>query len=420
MFNSQFNSQFGSLFDVQDAHWMARALELARRGRFTASPNPAVGCVIVKKDQLVGQDLLIGEGFHRQAGGPHAEVFALRQAGALAKGATAYVTLEPCAHTGRTPPCAQALIDAGVARVVVASLDANPQVSGKGIAMLQAAGIDAESGLMAVEAEAINAGFMQRMRSGVPLVTVKLAASLDGRTALANGQSKWITGAAARRDVQRHRALSCAILSGADTVLVDNASLNVRWSELPESVQAQYGEYVLPNSLSNSLANESSTERLASEPQLRQPLRVIIDTRNRLSPDLKLFSLPGPILLLRGHLSSGKKLGEFNEQVEECVLPLTEAGKLDLQALMVELGKRQINQLWVEAGAQLCGALLQAQLVDELVLYQAPKLMGNGARGLFNFANFTAMDQVINLQWQDVRQVGEDIKLTARIVGANH
>ncbi|WP_413641461.1 bifunctional diaminohydroxyphosphoribosylaminopyrimidine deaminase/5-amino-6-(5-phosphoribosylamino)uracil reductase RibD [Oceanisphaera sp. IT1-181] len=408
------------MFDVQDAHWMARALELARRGRFTASPNPAVGCVIVKKDQLVGQDLLIGEGFHRQAGGPHAEVFALRQAGALAKGATAYVTLEPCAHTGRTPPCAQALIDAGVARVVVASLDANPQVSGKGIAMLQAAGIDAESGLMAVEAEAINAGFMQRMRSGVPLVTVKLAASLDGRTALANGQSKWITGAAARRDVQRHRALSCAILSGADTVLVDNASLNVRWSELPESVQAQYGEYVLPNSLSNSLANESSTERLASEPQLRQPLRVIIDTRNRLSPDLKLFSLPGPILLLRGHLSSGKKLGEFNEQVEECVLPLTEAGKLDLQALMVELGKRQINQLWVEAGAQLCGALLQAQLVDELVLYQAPKLMGNGARGLFNFANFTAMDQVINLQWQDVRQVGEDIKLTARIVGANH
>ncbi|ART84042.1 riboflavin biosynthesis protein RibD [Oceanisphaera profunda] len=407
---------------------MARALELARRGRFTASPNPAVGCVIVKKDQLVGQDLLIGEGFHRQAGGPHAEVFALRQAGSAAKGATAYVTLEPCAHTGRTPPCAQALIDAGVARVVVASLDANPQVSGKGIAMLQAAGIDAESGLMAVEAEAINAGFMQRMRSGVPLVTVKLAASLDGRTALANGQSKWITGAAARRDVQRHRALSCAILSGADTVLVDNASLNVRWSELPESVQAQYGEYMLPGSLSNSLpnslpdslsdslANKSSTEPPASEPQsqLRQPLRVIIDTRNRLTPDLKLFSLPGPILLLRDHATS-----EFNEQVEECVLPLTEAGKLDLQALMVELGKRQINQLWVEAGAQLCGALLQAQLVDELVLYQAPKLMGNGARGLFNFASFTAMEQVINLQWQDVRQVGEDIKLTARIVRAN-
>lgn len=401
-----FNSQFDSLFDVQDAHWMARALELARRGRFTASPNPAVGCVVVKKDQLVGQDLLIGEGFHRQAGGPHAEVFALRQAGNSAKGATAYVTLEPCAHTGRTPPCAQALIDAGVARVVVASLDANPQVSGKGIAMLQAVGIDAQAGLMAVEAEAINAGFMQRMRSGVPLVTVKLAASLDGRTALANGESKWITGAAARRDVQRHRALSCAILSGADTVLVDNASLNVRWSELPESVQAQYGEYMLPGFMANSLS---------SEPQLRQPLRVIIDTRNRLTPDLKLFSLPGPILLLRSHAT-----GEFNEQVEECLLPLTEAGKLDLQALMVELGKRQINRLWVEAGAQLCGALLQAQLVNELVLYQAPKLMGNGARGLFNFANFTAMDQVINLQWQDVRQVGEDLKLTARIAGANY
>lgn len=423
MFNAQSNSQpnslFSSLFDTQDAQWMARALELARRGRFTASPNPAVGCVIVKKDQLTGQDVVLGEGFHRQAGGPHAEVFALRQAGSLAKGATAYVTLEPCAHVGRTPPCAQALIDAGVARVVVASLDANPQVSGKGIAMLQAAGIEAEAGLMATEAEAINAGFMRRMRSGLPLVTVKLASSLDGRTALANGQSKWITGPAARRDVQRHRALSCAILSGADTVLVDNASLNVRWSELPESVQAQYGDYVP----SDSLSNEESAAEPSSSPHLRQPLRVIIDTRNRLTPDLKLFSLPGPILLLRGPLSLGKESvgesagesGEFNAEVEECVLPLTAAGKLDLNALMLELGRRQINQLWVEAGAQLCGALLQAQLVDELVLYQAPKLMGSKARGLFDFAEFTDMEQVINLQWQDVRQIGEDLKLTARI-----
>lgn len=403
--SSLFDSALGSLFNSQDAQWMARALELARRGRFTVSPNPAVGCVIVKQDPLTGEQQLLGEGFHRQAGGPHAEVFALRQAGSLAKGATAYVTLEPCAHTGRTPPCAQALIDAGLARVVVASLDANPQVSGKGMAMLQAAGIMAESGLMAAEAEAINAGFMQRMRSGLPLVTVKLAASLDGRTALANGQSKWITGAAARRDVQRHRALSCAILSGADTVLVDNASLNVRWSELPESVQAAYGEYGLPNAL--------VTELPSSEPALRQPLRVIIDTRNRLTPDLKLFSLPGPILLLRSFAS-----GEFNEQVEECLLPLTTAGKLDLHALILELGKRQINQLWVEAGAQLCGALLQAGLVDELMLYQAPKLMGSGARGLFDLPDYTCMAEVINLQWQDVRQVGADLKLTARVIPA--
>ncbi|MGO4999372.1 bifunctional diaminohydroxyphosphoribosylaminopyrimidine deaminase/5-amino-6-(5-phosphoribosylamino)uracil reductase RibD [Oceanisphaera sp. W20_SRM_FM3] len=398
------------MFDVQDAQWMARALELARRGRFTASPNPAVGCVLIKKDQLTGEQHLVGEGFHRQAGGPHAEVFALRQAGSLAKGATAYVTLEPCAHTGRTPPCAQALIDAGVARVVVACLDANPQVSGRGIAMLQAAGIAAEAGLMAAEAEAINAGFMQRMRSGLPYVTVKLAASLDGRTALANGESKWITGAAARRDVQRHRALSCAILSGADTVLMDNASLNVRWSELPESVQKQYGQYVLPSSLSDSLSSESTIEPPSNEPQLRQPLRVIIDTRNRLTPDLKLFSLPGPILLLRGQVS-----GCFNEQVEECILPLTAQGKLDLHALMIELGKRQINRLWIEAGAQLCGALFNEQLVDELVLYQAPKLMGSSARGLFDLPNVTDMQQVINLQWQDVRQIGADLKLTARI-----
>lgn len=434
MFNSHLNSQFNSPFNSEDARWMARALELARRGRFTASPNPAVGCVIVKYDRLLGENALIGEGFHRQAGGPHAEVFALRQAGSLAKGATAYVTLEPCAHTGRTPPCAQALIDAGVARVVVACLDANPQVSGKGIAMLQAAGIDAEAGLMAVEAHAINDGFMRRMASGVPKVTVKLAASLDGRTALANGESKWITGPDARRDVQRHRALSCAILSGADTVLVDNASLNVRWSELSESVQAEYGDYVSPDvssghqaeplapafSISEASTSGASTstpsisEPSTCEPSVRQPLRVIIDTQNRLTPSLKLFSLPGPILLLRGQVT-----GDFNQQVEECVLPLVQsgnsAGKLDLPALMIELGRRQINRLWVEAGAQLCGALLAQQLVDELILYQAPKLMGNGARGLFNLPNFSAMEQVVDLQWQEVRQVGNDLKLTLTI-----
>lgn len=398
------------MFNSEDARWMARALELARRGRYTASPNPAVGCVIVKQDALDGSCQLLGEGFHRQAGGPHAEVFALRQAGKLAKGATAYVTLEPCAHTGRTPPCAQALIDAGVARVVVASLDANPQVAGKGIAMLHAAGIQAEAGLMAAEAYAINDGFMQRMAKGVPKVTVKMAASLDGRTALANGESKWITGPEARRDVQRHRALSCAILSGADTVLVDNASLNVRWSELPESVQAHYGEYesadLQAQPASSPLLAQKSTV-VNSEPRLRQPLRVIIDTQHRLTPDLKLFSLAGPILLLRSSITGG-----FDQQVTECVLPLTPAGKLDLTALMCELGRRQINYLWVEAGAQLCGALLAQHLVDELILYQAPKLMGNSARGLFNLPKLSAMEQVLDLEWQEVRQVGKDLKLT--------
>ena len=369
------------MFNSEDARWMARALELARLGRFTTSPNPSVGCVIVQNG------VVVGEGYHQQAGGPHAEVFALRQAGSLARGATAYVTLEPCSHHGRTPPCAQGLIDAGVARVVAASVDPNPQVAGRGLAMLRAAGISAEAGLMSEAAEAVNTGFMHRMRTGRPFVTVKLAASLDGRTALANGESKWITGPAARRDVQRHRALSCAILSGADTVLTDDASLNVRWSELPESVQTEYEQH-----------------------RLRQPLRVIIDTRNRLHAGLKLFAQPGPILLLRGKVSGG-----FGEQVEECVLPLTDAGQLDLSLLLAELGRRQINQLWVEAGARLCGALLSAALVDELVLYQAPKLMGSASRGLFDLPELTAMSQVPQLEWHDCRRIGDDIKLTARV-----
>lgn len=369
------------MFSKEDAFWMAGALALAGRGRFTTSPNPAVGCVIVNEGELVG------EGYHQKAGEPHAEVFALRQAGPRARGATAYVTLEPCSHHGRTPPCAQGLIDAGVARVVAAMVDPNPRVAGRGLAMLQEAGIRAEAGLMTAAAEAVNVGFLHRMRTGRPFVTVKLAASLDGRTALANGESKWITGPQARQDVQRHRALSCAVLSGADTVLADDAALNVRWPELPASVREQY-----------------------PEAGLRQPLRIVVDTRNRLHPGLTLFSVPGPVLLLRGRVGGG-----FGPQVEECVLPLAGNGKLDLPLLLDELGRRQLNQLWVEAGARLCGALLGQGLVDELVLYQAPKLMGNSARGLFELPELTAMDAVPVLEWRDCRRVGDDLKLTARV-----
>ncbi|WP_458734489.1 bifunctional diaminohydroxyphosphoribosylaminopyrimidine deaminase/5-amino-6-(5-phosphoribosylamino)uracil reductase RibD [Zobellella taiwanensis] len=369
------------MFTKDDARWMARALELARRGRFTTSPNPAVGCVIVKDGEL------LGEGFHRRAGGPHAEVFALREAGEAARGATAYVTLEPCSHHGRTPPCAQGLIDAGVARVVAAMVDPNPRVAGRGLAMLREAGIQAEAGLMSEAAEAVNTGFLHRMRTGRPFVTLKLAASLDGRTALANGESQWITGPAARRDVQRHRAQSCAILSGADTVLMDNAALNVRWTELPASLRHHYAE------------NE-----------LRQPLRIVIDTQNRLHAGLRLFAQPGPILLLRGRVTGG-----LGDEVEECVLPLSEHGKLDLALLLQELGRRQLNHLWVEAGATLGGALFAAGLVNELVLYQAPMLMGNPARGLLALPEFTAMSQPPRLAWQDCRFVGGDLKLTARV-----
>lgn len=369
------------MFTTEDARWMARALELARRGRLTTSPNPAVGCVVVNHGQLVG------EGFHQRAGGPHAEVFALREAGERARGGTAYVTLEPCSHHGRTPPCSQGLIDAGVARVVAAMVDPNPQVAGRGLAMLREAGIEAEAGLMTDAAEAVNVGFLHRMRTGRPFVTVKLAASLDGRTALANGESQWITGPAARRDVQRHRAHSCAILSGADTVLMDNASLNVRWPELPASVRQHY-----------------------AEAELRQPLRIVIDTRNRLHAGLRLFARPGPILLLRGKASGG-----FGDEVEECVLPLGHNGKLDLTLLLDELGRRQLNHLWVEAGATLGGALFSAGLVNELVLYQAPMLMGSLARGLLALPEFTTMSQPPRLTWQDCRRVGDDLKLTARV-----
>ncbi len=360
---------------------MSRALHLAARGRYTTSPNPNVGCVLVRDDQVVG------EGYHRRAGEPHAEVHALRAAGERARGATAYVTLEPCSHHGRTPPCADALIAAGVSRVVVAMEDPNPLVAGRGLERLAAAGIAVQTGLLQPQAEALNPGFIRRMRSGRPRVQVKLAASLDGRTALANGQSQWITGPAARADVQRLRAMSSAILSGADTVLTDDPSLNVRWRELPASVRADYPEH-----------------------ELRQPVRVLVDSRQRLGPRARLFGLPGEVWLARQ-----RPEGQWPGSVSQLLLPLSpDSGKLDLAALLQCLGQRGINDLWVEAGPRLAGALLQAGLVDELILYLAPKLMGEPARGLLALPEFVAMAQVPNLILDDVRQVGDDVRLTLR------
>lgn len=369
------------MFTPADHDWMSRALHLAARGRYTTSPNPNVGCVLVR------DGLVVGEGYHRRAGEPHAEVHALRAAGERTRGATAYVTLEPCSHHGRTPPCADALIAAGVGRVVVAMEDPNPLVAGRGLRRLAAAGIAVQVGLLQGEAEALNPGFIRRMRTGRPRVQVKLAASLDGRTALANGQSQWITGPAARADVQRWRAQSSAILSGTDTVLIDDPSLNVRWHELPASVRAVY-----------------------PEAELRQPIRILLDSQQRLIPQARLFALPGEVWLARSRAE-----GHWPAAVSQLELPLSAAsGKLDLAALLQTLGQKGINDLWVEAGPRLAGALLQAQLVDELILYLAPKLMGQQARGLLALPEFVSMDRVPTLTLSDLRQVGGDVRLTLR------
>lgn len=368
------------MFSQADELWMRLALALAAQGRFTTTPNPNVGCVLVRDNQRVG------EGFHRKAGEPHAEVHALRMAGEQALGATAYVTLEPCSHYGRTPPCAEALIRAGVSRVVVAMQDPNPLVAGRGLRMLAEAGISVQSGLCEAEAEALNPGFIKRMRLGLPWVRVKLAASLDGRTALANGESQWITGPAARADVQGWRARSSAILSGADTVLQDDPSLNVRYAELPADTQAIYPPEAL-----------------------RQPLRVIVDSRQRVTPAARLFSLPGPVLLARRALQD-----DWPAEVEQLILPLGIDHKLDLRELLQALAARGINEVWVEAGRRLAGALVSQGLCDELLLYLAPKLLGESAQGLLALPELTRLADAPRFQLQEVSQIGDDLRLILR------
>jgi diaminohydroxyphosphoribosylaminopyrimidine deaminase/5-amino-6-(5-phosphoribosylamino)uracil reductase len=368
-------------FNAFDARMMALAIQLAKRGQYTTSPNPNVGCVLVNQ-----QGEIIGQGWHQKAGTPHAEIHALQQAGSKAKGATAYVTLEPCSHFGRTPPCALSLIEGGVTKVVAAMVDPNPLVAGSGLAKLQDAGILTAHGLMQTQAEELNRGFIKRMQSGRPWVTVKLAASLDGKTALANGQSKWITGPLARQDVQRHRARSCAILSGSGTVLADNPSLNVRYAELG-----------LPNSV-------------LAEDNLRQPIKVILDGRNQLKADLICLQTTSPTILINSRLNAAP----FLTSVSQWQAPY-DGNQLNLAAVFEYLGSQQINSVWVEAGAKLAGALLQSKLIDELILYQAPKLMGNSGQDLFAIEPLTSMQQAYSLTWTDIRQIGPDLKLTAKI-----
>lgn len=360
-------------FTEDDARHMARALQLARRGLYTTDPNPRVGCVIAKDGAVVG------EGFHERAGEAHAEIQALRAAGSAARGATVYLTLEPCCHHGRTPPCSQALIEAGIARLVAAMQDPNPKVAGRGFDELRGRGIAVAAGLMESEAAALNPGFIARMRRGRPLVRVKLGASLDGRTALASGESKWITGEAARADVQKWRARSSAILTGVGTVLADDPSLTVRDFDIG-----------------------------------RQPLRVVVDSRLRLPPSAKMLKLPGKTLIACAANDAARADALRAAGGEVVVLPETDTG-IDLGALLRLLAEREVNELLVEAGATLSGALLEAGLVDELVFYYAPCLLGDTARGMFALPIGRMADRV-DLEIQDVRAVGRDWRIVAKIV----
>ena len=361
---------------VLDAHYMARAIELARKGLYTTHPNPRVGCVIVRDGQIVG------EGWHVRAGEPHAEVYALRAAGELARGATAYVTLEPCSHHGRTPPCAEGLVTAGVARVVAAMQDPNPEVAGRGLKRLADAGIDVRCGVLETEARALNKGFLKRMEQGLPFVRVKLAMSLDGRTAMASGESQWITGPAARSAVQRLRAEASVVVTGADTVLADGARLTVRADEL--GLDAEQTALVMS----------------------RPPLRVLIDGRLRVPLDAPFFKA-GPALVA----TCVPPAGQYRTGPECLVIP-GENGQVDLRQLLVALAARGVNEVLVEAGPRLAGAFAEQGLVDEYQIFIAAKFLGSTARPLLELP-LTRMSEATELKIIDLRAVGDDWRVTA-------
>jgi diaminohydroxyphosphoribosylaminopyrimidine deaminase/5-amino-6-(5-phosphoribosylamino)uracil reductase len=364
---------------MTDTVYMARALQLAAEGLYTTQPNPRVGCVIVKDGQIMG------EGFHARAGQPHAEVHALQQAGAQTKGATAYVTLEPCAHYGRTPPCANALIEAQVSRVVIAALDSNPLVAGKGQTMLEAAGISTTVGILEQQAKALNAGFFRRMAGGLPYVRVKTAASLDGRTAMQSGESKWITGADARRDVQKWRAQSGAIITGIGTILADNPSLTVRpqdWTDW------HYGEAV-------------------------QPKRVVLDSQLRMPLDALILQTMGVIVVTHQPTTHIKVQQLQALGVDVWCFTALSSSKIDVLQVVKKLAEQGVNDVLVEAGASVAGAFVEANLVDEWVLYFAPTFLGSDAKPMFDWPIQT-MAQQQKLHISDMRMVGADIRLIAK------
>ena len=360
-------------FSADDHTYMTRALQLAEQGLYSTQPNPRVGCVIVKEGKI------IGEGAHLKAGDSHAEVFAVQQAGDNAKGATLYVTLEPCSHTGRTPPCTHALLQAGIAKVIVAMQDPNPLVAGSGLAHLQAHNIEVTSGLMQAQAEALNPGFISRMTRKQPFIRCKIAASLDGKTALNNGASQWITSEPARLDVQHWRARSCAILTGIGTVLADNPSMSVR---------------------------DIATNR--------QPLKVIVDSQLQTPIDAKILQ-GGNVVIAFTNDAQNKSSALIEAGAQLLCIP-NEQNKVCLKALLSHLAACEINEVLCEAGEGLNGALLAQNLIDELLIYYAPKLMGNTAKGMFALPAFTQMSQAMNLDIIDLRQIGVDICLRAKLL----
>ena len=360
-------------FSTFDYQCMANALQLARLGLKTSHPNPRVGCII----SLDGK--VVGSGWHKKTGEPHAEINALREAGDKAAGATVYVTLEPCSHHGRTPPCVEALINAKITRVVFAIEDPNPDVNGSGSQRLIDAGIEVQSGLMAAQAEELNAGFLKRMSQRRPWVRIKLAQSLDGHIGLANGESQWISGPEARADVQNWRARADVILTGIGTVLADDPSLNVR-----------------------------------NDKNARQPMRVIVDSHWRTPANARLLSLPGKVLI--AGLNENPVPEALRETGTECLgLPASEE-KVDIQALLAELGKRGFNEVQVEAGATLCGTLIHQQMVDELLIYQAPIILGGGAVSPFAAPRLDNMQDRVHLEWMDSRRIGKDQRLRLKPV----
>lgn len=362
-----------------DIHFMQRCLGLAEAGRYTVKPNPVVGAV------LVSGDAIIAEGFHERAGQDHAEIVALKKAGNKAKGATLYVTLEPCSHTGRTGPCCEAVIKAGIGRLVYGMIDPNPSVSGSGLEKIRKAGIQVDGPVLEQEVQALNRGFVKRMQHGLPWVRCKLAMSLDGRTAMASGESKWITGPEARHDVQKLRAMSSVVLTGIETVLKDDPGLDVRMDAVP----------------------------------FDPPLRVIVDSRLRIPAQARTLQLPGDVIVATAitseELLADKKHDLDNDKV--VLLPCANAdGRVDLEALLRYLAlEKQCNDVLLETGAELAGAMLEAGLVDEVITYIAPKLLGSDARPLFNLRGLAHLSDQVELEILDVAMVGKDCRMRSRV-----